>query len=1147
MRHAGAWVAGAALVALVGGATPLQAQGYFGQNQVQYDRFRWKVIETEHFLVHYYPEERVAAMDAARMAERAYARLSRVLGHVFREKKPIVLFASRTDFGQNNITGDLGEGTGGVTDALRQRNILPLTGDYGSFEHVLAHEMVHQFQYDIFARGKAGNGLQNLAQNTPPLWFAEGMAEYLSLGPDHRLTDTWVRDAAINGNLPSIEQMTLRPDKYFPYRYGEALWEYVGHRWGDEIIGEIMNAVPNIGVERAFKRELGLSLEELSDEWRETMQTEHLPQVAQLERARKFAQPLLSERRSGGQIFLAPALSNDGNHIAFLSNGSFLRGEVFIDLWLGDARTGKRIKRLVKSTTNADFEELRFLYSQSSFSPDGRYLAFTGQRQGKDVLYLLDVKRRKTVRRFDLPLESVLSPTWSPDGQRIVFSGNVGGITDLYMVDANGKNFRHLTKDRHGDMQPSWSPDGKTIAWASDRGETTDFDVLRFSKWRICLMDLQSGRITVLPDQDGLNLNPQWSPDSRSIAYVSDRTGIQNAFLYDLAARDHYQLTNVIGGVLAATEYSPVISWAHQADRLAFSYYENGDYTVWSVDNPRLLKKTPYRAPEKTPQPSVVASTSGAAAAPQAATARPVTSAPTPSLAAAGSGVPAPRAAGAGGTAPRPAGPGASPDSALLPPPGGGAGSTFVVRGTDSIPADSAPPGKAPLFPASDSAAAQQRSFYRAPDGLRVSHELPATPQNDTSVISVAALLENAQLALPDTTRFKNTNYKVRFQPEYVARPSVGYAQDNFGRGVFGGTTIVLSDLLGNNRLAFAGQVNGRVSEAQLFAGYTNLGGRFQYSTAISQVPFYILSDQRWDQVNSEEQTDITRYIMRQVYFVGLRPRNRFTRYELGAQFNNIDLATLTFTRRIGCGGACAEPYRVSDPENLPSFNYFAPFAAYVSDNTLFGYTGPIMGRRFRFQVEPTIGSFRWIEYLADYRRYDPILFNFLTVATRATSLVRVGRDEMRLPQYIGNANSLLWLRGYDRSNAFSSACNPYAAGFGCTATELVGSRAFVASTELRFPLVRRFDLGLLPISLPPLDGLVFAEAGAAWSGGQSFNFRRPPEGYDQMKSRYVLRSYGAGLRLNLFGFALVRWDYAIPLDRPVRKGFWTWSLGPSF
>ncbi|HEY6828344.1 MAG TPA: hypothetical protein VI259_15900, partial [Gemmatimonadaceae bacterium] len=152
------------------------AQNYFGQNQVQYDSFHWQILETEHFLIYFYPEERTAVTDAARMAERAYARLSRILDHQFREKKPIMLFSSRTDFGQNNVTGDLGEGTGGVTEAMRHRMLLNFTGDYRSFEHVLTHEMVHAFQYDMFARGKAGNGMQALAEYMPPLWFAEGMA-----------------------------------------------------------------------------------------------------------------------------------------------------------------------------------------------------------------------------------------------------------------------------------------------------------------------------------------------------------------------------------------------------------------------------------------------------------------------------------------------------------------------------------------------------------------------------------------------------------------------------------------------------------------------------------------------------------------------------------------------------------------------------------------------------------------------------------------------------------------------------------------------------------------------------------------------------------------------------------------------------------
>ena len=50
------------------GATA-QAQ-YFGQNQVQYDRFKWQVLETDHFLIHFYPDEREGVMHAAMMAER---------------------------------------------------------------------------------------------------------------------------------------------------------------------------------------------------------------------------------------------------------------------------------------------------------------------------------------------------------------------------------------------------------------------------------------------------------------------------------------------------------------------------------------------------------------------------------------------------------------------------------------------------------------------------------------------------------------------------------------------------------------------------------------------------------------------------------------------------------------------------------------------------------------------------------------------------------------------------------------------------------------------------------------------------------------------------------------------------------------------
>ena len=221
-------------------ATPAAAQ-YFGQNKVQYRSFNFQSIQTEHFDIYYYPDERGGALDAARMAERAYARLSRILHHQFSSRKPIILYASQSDFQQTNVVDASGEGLGGVTEFFKHRAVLPFTGSYAEFEHVLQHEMVHQFQYDVYSRGRAGGGVQTLMAVNPPLWFMEGMAEYLSLGPINPETAMWLRDAALEGHLPSIEEMTNDP-YIFPYRYGHALWAYIGEKCGDEVIGEILQS-----------------------------------------------------------------------------------------------------------------------------------------------------------------------------------------------------------------------------------------------------------------------------------------------------------------------------------------------------------------------------------------------------------------------------------------------------------------------------------------------------------------------------------------------------------------------------------------------------------------------------------------------------------------------------------------------------------------------------------------------------------------------------------------------------------------------------------------------------------------------------------------------------------------------------------------
>ena len=74
----------AVLLLIAATAAPASAQ-YFGRQKVQYDDFNWRIMETSKFNIHYYPRELEVTTDGARMAERWYARLSRVFQHEFDE------------------------------------------------------------------------------------------------------------------------------------------------------------------------------------------------------------------------------------------------------------------------------------------------------------------------------------------------------------------------------------------------------------------------------------------------------------------------------------------------------------------------------------------------------------------------------------------------------------------------------------------------------------------------------------------------------------------------------------------------------------------------------------------------------------------------------------------------------------------------------------------------------------------------------------------------------------------------------------------------------------------------------------------------------------------------------------------------------
>ncbi len=549
----------------------------FGRNKVQYETFEWYYVVTPEFRI-YYPKGYEPLMRFARgVLEKTLDQLSSDFSYSPQDRIPIVIYPTRFDFQETNVTPSiLPEGVGGFTEMLKNRVVVPFDGNWEHFRHVLAHEVTHAFTFD-FLYGNAPAGVLSLNRVFHiPLWMAEGLSEFESLGWDDE-ADMYLRDAVLNDYIRPPEQL----GGFLVYKEGQSLMHYIAERWGRQKLGELF-AKGRIEVmpERVVRSALGISIKDFYKDWKLWARRRYYPQIEGHDLPEDFAEPITDHEKQKSYFNVQPAYNPTKDQIAFISDKN-----AYIDIFLVDVPT-KITHRIEKGERSGEAQSFHPFDSKMSFSPDGKYLAHSVKLGASDGIAIIDVKRKKrihTLKFLDDGIREISSPAWSPDGTAIIFSGLHDGQRDIFITDTTGKKLEPITYDIYDDNYPTFSPDGKRIAFSSDRpidGTSTNAPYPeKYGKFNIFIMKSDGDSIRSITTDGRGNKYPAFSPIDNKIAFTSQRNGVANIFISDLELDTTYAITNLV-----CASYTP--AWSGDGKKIAFAGFWYGGWDIYIIEAP---------------------------------------------------------------------------------------------------------------------------------------------------------------------------------------------------------------------------------------------------------------------------------------------------------------------------------------------------------------------------------------------------------------------------------------------------------------------------------------------------------------------------------------------------------------------------------
>lgn len=577
-----------ALISLnfVSSYSQLMTAQQFGKNKVQYRNFDWKFIQSANFDVYYDAGHKYLAEFTALSAEKAVASIQRTVNFRLTGRVSIVVYAAHNEFQQTNVISSfMPEGVGGVTELFKNRVVVPFQGDYAQLDHVIHHELVHAVLNDMFYGGTFQSAITSSSGFMIPLWLNEGLAEWESIGGMNTETDMFMRDLLLSEKLPPLDRL----NGFLAYRGGQTFYWYVADKYGKEKVGDFVNKLKihrnlNIAFESAFQ----MDLESFSEKWERDLKRYYWPDLEVFADLKDFATPITDHYKDRTYYNSSPAISPDGEKIAFISapGGTF-------GIFVRNIDDKNSTRQLVSSFRKQDFEDLNMLTPGISWDPTGKKIAISAKSGGEDAIFIVDAETGKYDKLVP-GIISISSVDWSNSGNEIAFIGTEVNRSDIYIYNLKTKKLTNITNDIFSDKFLRWSSDDSKIFFGSDRSTNLtpvlesfkmwNYDVYQTDLYEFNLADASIRRLTFDSDNDKSSVTPVHGQDK--ILFSSDKNGISNVYVLDLNTLESRPITNSINAITQ-------IALSKDATKLLFTTQVNGGYDIYMMRFP-LEKKLDF-------------------------------------------------------------------------------------------------------------------------------------------------------------------------------------------------------------------------------------------------------------------------------------------------------------------------------------------------------------------------------------------------------------------------------------------------------------------------------------------------------------------------------------------------------------------------